>query len=350
MTPILEDAALGSDLDCQNFNLRNVRALYPVPPGLVDDKDPVLYDPRVPPIASVTNESVSPVAGITQGKLSLNGVIPAPWLGTASGQAARGDLVELASRKGAPNGYVALDSGGKLPPSNILSTASLGTVNTVGLAMPPELDVTGSPITSTGSFNVPWKNVPDQSWFGVHGVGLDAVLKPSFRVDQIPLELASAISAAKFTSGVFASERMPVAVFGTGHATGAVPDPGEFGLESDYLGRDMLWHTFAPEVLTQPTCPMPTITLDSWSDTEVLVTVRSPLPGSSMFIRINTGPWHQSKIEHHNKLFPDVHDTISVQDGDVVWAYAAKSGYNNSDFVGGTNPWKVKTPLTILYP
>jgi hypothetical protein len=125
----------------------------------------------------------------------------------------------------------------------------------------------------------------------------------------------------------------------------------------------MLWHTLTPDVITQPRCPMPTITLDSWTDKDVTVTVRSSLPGSSLFLLVQKYPLYESpgfslsKIEHHDKDFADVHDTITVNELDIVWAYAAKAGYNNSGFAtqcpgaGKTNPWLVVTPLTVIpYP
>lgn len=346
MTPILEDAALENDLDCQNYVLQNVRALYPVPPGLVAIDDPTLYDPRVPPFGSVTDESVSPTAGIVQSKLNLSDTMPAVWLGLAAENAAPGDQVERLSRKGVPNGYAALDASGRIPSSAVPATGVLGTINSIGLSMTPELNVAGSPITVSGDFTVSWKDAPDQSWLGVNGAtDLSGELKPSFVANLVPPGMVSDLDASQFTSGIFDRERIPVAVgMGVGASTGIVPDPGDEGLPSDYLGRDMEWHTFAVADATMPTCPAPLITLDSWSEAEVLVTVRSTLPGSSLFIRINNSQFKQSKIEHHDKLFPDVHDTISVQDGDIVWAYSARAGYNNSP----VNNWRVVTPLTNI--
>jgi hypothetical protein len=57
----------------------------------------------------------------------------------------------------------------------------------------------------------------------------------------------------------------------------------------------------------------------------------------------------------------DVHTALTVHDKDIVWAYAAKAGYNNSRFatvctcpdpvVGKLNPLIVITPLSQLpYP
>jgi hypothetical protein len=350
MTPILEEAALESDLDCQNLDLQNIGHFYPVPDGLVDKNDPTLYDPRVPPFASVTNDSVSPAAEISQSKLNLNDVIPPEWLtdGTAiiSGQkvAAKGSSAEFRSRKGAPNGYAALDAAGKIPLSNVAAGAGLGTVTSVAFLLPPELTAT-PPITDSGVFSPQWNDVPDGSWFGVHGVGLDGVLKPSFKVERMPPGIMPPLDASKFTSGVFPPEFLPVAIgIGTGNAPGAVPDPGEMGEPTDYLGRDMQWHQFQVDVEYQPTCPKPVITLDTWSKTEVLVTVRSPLRDSAMFISINGNPYKQGQVKYHGVVTDDVHDTISVKDFDIITAYAAKAGYNNSDIA----IWQVITPLTQI--
>jgi hypothetical protein len=344
MTPELENAELENDLDCQNFVLRNVRTIYPVPPGLVDKDDPSLYDPRVPPIASVTDESVSSAAGIQQSKLSLNGVIPTPWVGTGNKQAARGDLIERVSRKGAANGYAALDSTGKVPLSNVTTGAGVGKVTFVALQMPPELDVTGPISASSGIFTVPWKNVPDQSWFGFHGAGLDSVSSPSFKAEPIHPTFVSAIPASKFTTGQLPPALLPVAVgVGVGNASGAIPDPGAAGHPTDYLGRDMQWHTFQLNVASQPTAPTPTIELNAWSPDEVIVTVRSSLEGSSLFILVQKYPAYS---ESAFVLSDGEEETISVNDQDVVWAYAAKAGYNNSVFVPDSNPWMVVTPLT----
>jgi hypothetical protein len=144
----------------------------------------------------------------------------------------------------------------------------------------------------TESCDVSRDDAPDGSWLGVHGVELGAVApKPSYQVGTLPPELVPALDAAKFTTGVFPPEVFPVAD-GANH--GMVPDPGFIGLPTDYLGRDMQWHTTAPEIIGIPTAPMPVISLDSWSDKEVIVTVRSELPDSSLFTLVQKYPNYES--------------------------------------------------------
>jgi hypothetical protein len=354
MTPIIEDSILADHLDCQNFDLRNVGQIYPVPTGLVGIDDPVLSNPRTPPIGSITDLSVNAVANIAQGKLLFNGSPPPVWVGNGSGQMAAGDLVERVANKGVPGGYAALDSGGRIPSTHVDAGTEAGTVSHIELMMPPEMNVAGSPITDSGTFITNWNDVPDKSWFGVHGRGAGAVLRPSFLVGPLPIELVPSIDAAKFTTGVFPPEVLPVA---EGFKRGMIPDPGLFGLPTDYLGRDMEWHTTAPEILTMPTAPMPVISLDSWTDKEVVVTVRSSLPNSSIFTLVQKYPNYASpgfslaKMKHD--LDDDVHVVLTVHDRDIIWAYAAKDGYNNSGFItagpgaGRVNPYFVLTPLTV---
>ena len=363
MTPIIEDSVLATPLDCQNFDILNAGQLYPVPLGLVGTNDPALDGPRVPVPGSVTDLSVNAIAAIAQDKLLFNGAPPPSWIGGNSKQFAPSELVERVANKGAPNGYAALGADGKLPPSQVAAGTDIGTVTYVGLKMPPEMQVAGSPITDSGSFATTWKDAPDGSWFGVMTAGLGGILQPAFQVAPLPPGAIPSIDATKFTSGVFDKKHLPVASGGADHAPGAVPDPGLIGLPTDYLGRDMQWHTLTPDVITQPRCPMPTITLDSWTDKDVTVTIRSKLPGSSLFILVQKYPLYESpgfslsKVEHHDKDFPDIHDTLTVHELDIVWAYAAKAGYNNSGFAtqcpgaGKTNPWLVVTPLTVIpYP
>jgi hypothetical protein len=182
------------------------------------------------------------------------------------------------------------------------------------------------------------------------------VIKPSFLLKTLPPELMPDIDAAKFTSGVFSPEVLPET---TDTTHGMVPDPGFVGLPTDYLGRDMEWHTTPPEAIGMPTAPMPVITLDSWSDKEVIVTVRSALPDSSLFTLLQKYPDYTSPgfslAKMKNDSDEDVHITMTVNDRDILWAYAAKDGYNNSGFVTNhhdpgylrVNPYFVLTPLTI---
>ena len=231
--------------------------IYPVPTGLVGIDDPVLSNPRTPPIGSITDLSVNAVANIAQGKLLFNGSPPPVWVGSGSGQMAAGDLVERVANKGVPGGYAALDSGGRIPSTHVDAGTEAGTVSHIELMMPPEMNVAGSPITDNGTFTTNWNDVPGESWFGVHGREAGAVPRPSFLVGPLPAELVPSIDAAKFTTGVFPPEVLPVA---EGFKRGMIPDL-HFRLPTDYLGRIWSGTTTAPDVLTMPTAPMPVISL-----------------------------------------------------------------------------------------
>ena len=338
MTPILDNAQLGTDLDCQNMDILNVRFMTPVPPGLVDNTDPVWYDRRVPPFASVTNESVSDAAGIQQGKFLFNGPVPASWLGTGTTQAAPGNLVERVAHKGAPNGYAALDSTGKVPSAHFSPTANPGTVSSVGLVMPSELfSVAGSPITTSGTFLVNFNRAQDQTWFGVNGpVGLDPTLKPSFLPGQLPLGLVPSLSAAKFTTGPFSVDQLPVAAgMGSGHSGGILPDTGATGDLHDYIGRDMQWHAFDGSIPYQPRCSMPGIVLGAWDDTSGLVRISISQKDASLFYRVSN-PESIGVAVLPFILVPEGNIAVSVPNNFYVEAYSAKSGYNNSNIASYT--------------
>ena len=343
MIPILENAVLGTDLDCQNLDLLNIARMTPVPADLVDIDDPRLYDPRVPFPASVTDESVAATAGIQQSKLSLNGVIPFVWRGYTSDRAAPGDGAEYVAHKGAAGGYAALDSSGRVPSAHLTTTASTGTVSSVDLSLPPQLSLlVEAPITDLGTFTVSWNSAPDQSWFGVNGaVDLSSSLSPSFQTGQIPAGLVPAFSATKFTSGTFALAQLPVAAMGTGHARGIVPDPGATGGMRDYLGRDMKWHKFDGSIPYQPRAAMPAITLMSWNATQGIVKISSSSSKFLLFYRV-TDVSHPEIINlPFTPVFPGNSITVNVPNGFFVEAYAARDGYNNSSIASYT----VVTPL-----
>jgi hypothetical protein len=166
MTPIIEDAVLSTDLNCDYHDLLNCNALVPAPPGLVGSDDPRLTDARAPLPGSVVDASVAAAAGIVQSKLALNGQIPGSWLGTTSTTAAQGNLAEYLSNKNQPLGYCGLDGSGKVPAAQLPGTVGTGTVTSVALSMPSQFAVTGSPVTTSGTLSAAWAPVVDLYWLG----------------------------------------------------------------------------------------------------------------------------------------------------------------------------------------
>lgn len=367
MIPILEDAILGNDLDCQNYSLLNIGAMVPVPDNLVAVDDPRLDGGATPLDGSVTNESVAATAGIDQSKLNMNGAIPAAWLSSSLELAAPGNLAEYHSRKGAPNGYAALDADGKIAASHFTPGDAIGSVTAVGLNfMTPLRNFGPDIITGSGTFDVRWKtNTPGLCWFGWDGT-IDPqhpdIFRPFYVANQLVGGMVSGLPCSKFTSGVFARSLCPVARgLGEFHRRGMVPDPGATGAKGMYLGRDMNWHHFVvndPALAHQPKVPDVTIVLDWWEPhipklhdptlVKAHVTIRTLLNGASLFYRVTPQDDDTPlpfQMALHKKTPDDVHITLEVNDHDFIEAYASKTGYNNSDI----EQWEVITPITDLW-
>jgi hypothetical protein len=328
MIPIVEDSILGSDLNCQFYDLLNCNALVPVPPGLIESDDPRLTDARAPIPGSVTNASVAAAAGIVQSKLNLNGQIPPAWLGTTATTAATGSLAEYISHKGQANGYCELDGSGKVPAARLPGTVGTGTVTSVGLSMPAQFTVTGSPVTAAGTLSAAWTPAADLSWFG-NKSGASAA--PQFYTTALPAALIPSLDAAKVISGVFPAARLPVAVgLGVSHAAGAVPDPGDGSggaLATDYLARDMTYKA-APTVtvLYQPTLPNPTFTPSAVPGYPKTVAISCSVTDATIFYSLTAGG-----ASGFQELPPVGY--ISVPSAMTLYAYAAHPGYSNSSVV-----------------
>jgi hypothetical protein len=326
MIPIIEDAILGTDLNGDFHDLLNVKALVPVPVNLASSDHSGLSDSRPPLPGSVTNDSVAASAAIVQSKLSLDGVIPTAWLGTSSTTAARGDLAEYVSSKNQPGGYAGLDGTGKVAPAFLPASAGTGTVTSVGLTMPAQFSVTGSPVTGAGTLAVSWAAVADLSWFGNKSGGLAA---PQFYTTPLPTSLIPDLDTSIVTSGVFSAARLPVAVgLGSSHAPGAVPDPGDGSggaLATDYLARDMSYKA-APSIgpTYQPTLPNPVI-VPTGVVNPVPVTISCAVSDAVIFYSITSAV--TGFIE-----FPGA-GYVHVTSPGNIWAYAAHPGYNNSSVV-----------------
>lgn len=340
MTPIIEDAILSTDLNCDFHDLLNVRDLIPTPPGLVGSDDPRLTDARAPLPGSVVDASCAPAAGIVQSKLALNGQIPASWLGTTPTTAAPGNLAEYLTNKNQPLGYCGLDAGAKVPAAQLPGTVGTGTVTSVGLAMPPEFAVTGSPVTMSGTLSAAWATAANLSWFGnMEG----AAGQPRFYNTPFPLAMIPALDASIVASGILDPARIPIAVgVGPGHASGAVPDPGATLIPpgdspiigggpdpnaiqtSDYLARDM---TFKPLPLIgpvyQPVCPAPSLVISNGPP--YFVTLTSDLAGSSLFYSLDDPTGGFTPIASGGQ--------VEINAGHSLYAYCSKIGYTNSGIV-----------------
>ena len=338
MSQLIQDAALGTDLDAAGYRILNLGGLIPPPSNLCAIDDPRLSDARAPLDGSVTDASVASGAGITQDKLNLNGVIPTSWLDKLVGTAAPGDLAEYISNKGQPNGYASLDGSGKVPAAQMPVGAGFGTVTSVGLALPKEFTA-GSPVTGAGNLTADWISIPDQTWFGnISGTSGP----PEFLSSPIPIGLIPGLPASQITSGMFPAAMVPIAIgLGGAHEPGLVPDPGPGGggaLATDYLARDM---TYKPMPIPpspvgyQPNLPDPVINVPSQSGTStgagfIYVIPQNSIGGVSWFFSTSsaTGPYRELVGS----------SSVTVQPLQSVWFYAARAGYNNSNTASYTNP------------
>jgi len=328
MTPLLENAELVTDLDCNWFDLLNVGGIIPVPGGLVTTDDPRLTDARNPKPGSVVDGSVAATAAILQSKLNLNGLIPTAWLGSTSTTAARGDLSEYLARKAQPNGYASLDGTGKVPVAQLPVGAGAGTITSIGLTMPAQFLVTGSPVTVTGTLAVAWANVPAVSWLG-NASGSPAV--PVFSSAALPVSLIPGLPTNKIVSGVFTPDKLPPAVgVGGSHSAGAAPDPGATGSPFDYLARDMTYRpipVFGPGY--QPQVPDPVVSITG-TISPYSVSVTETLDGAALFY----------SIDNPNGGFQPVPDTgsFNLYASHVAYVYAAMTGYTNSNVISIAAP------------
>lgn len=324
----LEQAQLTTDLDGQFHDLLNINELIPPPPGLVTTSDPRLSDARKPLEGSVTDDSVSDIAAIDQSKLNLNGLMPPAWFGNTATTAARGDLAEMLESKAQALGYASLDGAGKLPLTQLPLGAGSGTVTSIGITMPAQFSVTGSPVTVAGVIDIDWNDVPDGSWFG-NDSGLPG--PPTFQTTPLPVSLIPGLPASRITSGVFLAGLLPIAIgVGVSHAPGAVPDPGATGDPTDYLARDMTFKrspALGPSY--QPVVPDPILTNISGVP-PYTIKIESILAEVKLFYSIDNPIGGFAPLPVSNQ--------VVVGPGRTVYAYGARVGFTNSRISFITTP------------
>ena len=377
----LENGKLVTDLECADFDLRNVGAFRPVPPPLIGTDDPRLSDPRPMLDGSVFNISVADDAGIQQSKLNLNGTIPPNYLLDPNGPvttgapddplelvlgddtdvvtvggisqqsdqrvivppddvtgddgqvvisgdnypplhdyAARGDLVQYKAQKGQLNGYCPLDINGQMP-SAFYPLSGGGSVNYVELSM--EAFVLSPRSVDHGSVNFValWDEAPAQSWFGTT---LDE--HPQFHTSPIPVSLIPDLPASQIGSGVFVLSRLPFAQDGAASgAPGIGTSPIAPGILSDPGAKGDPTDYVARDMTYKKMAPPPTYE-PMVPDPAIVyssgrISFTDSLADTSIFYRLDfTG------------LFaPAPAAPFLVDPGVTVEAYGAKIGYQNSN-------------------
>jgi hypothetical protein len=319
-----DNAVLLTDLDAQGFDLVNVGFLDEN--NLVTNDDIRLYDPRPVLDGSVTDDSVSEDANIVQSKLSLNGTIPAAWLGAVNTTeypiAARGDLPEKIASKNVANGYPGLDANGRMLASTVPPGPGSGTLSSISLLVPDGMFVRGGAGPPAVIFDVFWYSVQPICWFGINAT-TPVHAYPSFNVDPFPSTFVPNLSGTNFATGTFDTDQLPVAIgVGGTHSPGVVPDPGNVrdGQPGDYLARDMTYKPMSTGIAYQPTLTGPSITFLYYEGLNAMVYLTSTIPGVSLFYSLNNGVFTQ--IQNQQGFLVPAGTHLSV--------YAAKIGWNNS--------------------
>lgn len=394
MKRLLELGQLTTDMDCALKHLRNIGGFDPVPEPLVGIDDLRLQDDRLMLPGTIHNVHVASYADIQQHKLKLDGSLPPNYLiprgdelvfvGALPGStefvtgddglpvtvggtvrspfhAVPGDMAQFKAEKGQPNGYVPLDNNGRMPIAHYPIGAGSGTVTFFGLDLAQSYLIPEPDEVRQGSvvMDSEWFLIAPTQWLG-RVTGAETEMpeslppgtgpnvgdrgppgRPEFTSSQFYPSMIRNLDAAKITSGVFAHQRLPIARgVGPEHAPGAVPDPGpDPGFNADdFLGRNMEYQVFRPDILYQPRVPKPTLFFvpaggisgptpggtptPSTESGSVIVTISDSLAETKLF-------WRLAAPEI--TLFRPYTEPFFIARPAQIEAYGAKLGYNNSN-------------------
>jgi hypothetical protein len=349
----LDNAFLMTDLDFDGYGLRNCKTFDAV--NLLHRTDPSLSDPRTMLPGSVTNASVKeflppqspdpddippPIppedVRIVQSKLNLNGNLPLSFVTPPSDvpdsdHGVRGDLYQPKAEKAVNNGYASLDANKRIPSTQI-PLAGTGTLKELFVTTPVEFALVPpvSPIAGQITLAGSWNAAPKVSWLGNPTVADDG--RPRFYLGKIPATLVPSLGAAIITTGVLSPDVLPVAVgVGSGHASGAMPDPGKTGDPTDYLGRDMQWRSMTRSLAYQPTLQSPAISVISTKKDVATVAISQTNDAAAIFYRVSpmTG-------------FAEYTGPVELPLWESIEAYAVLTGYNPSPISYFTNTFDVE--------
>lgn len=160
--------------------------------------------------------------------LTTNGTSPSWATGPGGSLLATNNLGDVSSPATSLNNILPVQTGNS---GRVLSTdgagtvfwasvGGVGTVTSVGLGMPSEFTVTGSPITGSGTLTAAWVT---QSANKIHaGPTTGSAAAPTFR-SLVPADYPVFIAS------------------GGSHAAGAVPDPGSSSGTTRFLREDATW-------------------------------------------------------------------------------------------------------------
>ena len=353
MKPSLNKASLLSDLDAAGHKILNLPDDQPLPPVTVAD-------------GSITDVKINADAAIQQSKLALTGAIPPSFVGTTATTAAQGDLAEYVARKAQPNGYASLDSGGKVPTSQLPASAGVGTVTSVAVTTANGVSGTVANATTTPAITLILAaispttiTISGTAGSGFIGLGAQTADPTGFTTFKLWADTTQKLSwASTATNGFKIKQGGPaltanrdyqwpdksgviqldsdipttMVAVGTGHKGGLVVDTGASGNNTDYLARDATWKsptTFSAPTY-QPVLPSPQIfPAANTTGPRAIGLGTSGVTDTNVFYQIdsNTGPFIQTSGV-----------TIPLPPLSIIYTYQSKAGFTNSAMSSYTNP------------